>query len=374
MNDRQPSLVEAFREPASDNQALPVLPPRVALIEMLVLLVLPAALDHFWPVFPSLSEMHPHFFWLPVLLLSLQYGTVSGLLAAGLAIALSASLGWPDQEVGENHFSYLLRVWSQPVLWLTAALVLGQFRMRQIERKQGLARQVAELSSQRKALADYSGNLRTRCETLEREIARRRDPSARAVLNALGHLDAADGDELRARFSECLRLAFGPSQIAVFAREGNDLKLVVRHSGGETIKPARDLLSRGEALADVLLSEGRALSVMVPGEETLLGNDGLVAVPVISPRVGEIIGMLKLEVADASELDADTARRLAVIAIQIAPLLERNGAGALVQSAANQTGLPPLRPSARQRLWRQMKWQPRAGRAAASASKSSYHG
>ena len=93
----------------------------------------PAALDHFWPSFPTLSQMQPHFFWLPVLLLSLQYGTVSGLLAAGVAIVLTAWLGWAEQEVGENHFNYLLRISTQPMLWLVAALLLGQFRLRQIE-------------------------------------------------------------------------------------------------------------------------------------------------------------------------------------------------------------------------------------------------
>ena len=98
----------------SERPGLPVLPPLMALVEILVLMVVPGLLDYFWTGFPSLAETQPHFFWLPVLLLSLQYGTVSGLLAAGVAITITALLGWPDQEVGENHFNYLHSKPSSP--------------------------------------------------------------------------------------------------------------------------------------------------------------------------------------------------------------------------------------------------------------------
>lgn len=362
------------------NQGWPVLPPRVAIVEMLVLLVLPAALDHFWSAFPSLAELHPHPFWLPVLLLSLQYGTISGLLAAGLAIALSAVIGWPDQEVGENHFNYLLRIWAQPVLWLAAALVLGQFRMRQIERKQELVRQVAELSSQRTAIADHAANLRRRCDALEREIARRCDPSVRALLRAIGRLDAvgeAGREQLEARalLAECLELAFGRCQIAVFVRDGDHLRMIMRHKGSKSAANARDTLAVSEPLAAAVVGEGRPVSVMVPGEEAMLAGEGLVSVPIFSTQRDHVQGMLKLEQLDPSELDQWTSDRLAVMASHIAPLLSapsRQWHAVHVEGAARSVASWPRLPP-RARLWRQVKWLPRkAGTGNASGTPPRY--
>ncbi len=353
---------------------LAVLPPLMALIEILVLIVLPGLLDYLWPGFPSLAETQPHFFWLPVLLLSLQYGTVSGLLAAGVAITLSALLGWPDQEVGENHFNYLLRIWAQPVLWLTAALVLGQFRMRQIERKQELARQVAELSTQRTAISDYATNLRSRCEMLEREIAGRRDPSVRSMLTALAGLKAG-GQQASPAFAECLDLAFGSCAASVYRREGDQLVLAAAHG----VAAARaEVMAANTPLVRAITTEGRQVSVLNPGDEAMLAGAGVVAVPVFSSGDGRVLGMLKLETLPAGDLDDGTPASLAVIAAELTPLFEKGGIGLLNSRAPGTPSAgPPLSgasgigppgiggkasPAPRQRLWRQLKWQRHAAR------------
>ena len=340
----------------SERPGLPVLPPLMALVEILVLMVVPGLLDYFWTGFPSLAETQPHFFWLPVLLLSLQYGTVSGLLAAGVAITIPALLGGPDQEVGENHFNYLLRIWAQPVLWLMAALVLGQFRMRQIEQKQDLARQVAELSNQRTAISDYATNLRTRCETLEREIAGRREPSTRALLGMLARLNCG-GADAAAAFAGTFQLAFGPCAVSVYKRESDQLRLVATHGVNEG---RREVIPLQDPIARFVAGDGRALSVLHPGEEALFAGDGLAAVPVIG-HDGSSIGILKLDSVSAKELDEGALTCLSAIAAQIAPLIETGGIKALSAAAAGAASLnggsKASIPAARSRLWRQVKWQ-----------------
>ena len=342
---------------------LPVLPPLMAVIEILVLIVLPGALDYFWTGFPSLAETQPHFFWLPVLLLSLQYGTVSGLVAAGVAIVVSALLGWPDQEVGENHFSYLLRIWAQPVLWLTAALVLGQFRMRQIEQKQDLARHVAELSTQRTAISDYATNLRSRCETLERQIAGRREPEVRTILAALARLNAG-GTQAPSALGECLELALGPCAASIYVRDNDRFRLTVAHGSAAN---RQEQLADDAPLARAIAREGRAVSVLNPGEEAIFAGDGLAAVPVFSVKDGRIFGLLKLDAVGAAEFDEMTPACLAAIAGQVAPLLESGGIAGL-------SGIVPavqvVAPPSRQRLWRQLKWQRPAARAPRAQAKT----
>ena len=150
---------------------MPVLPPLNAFIELIVFFAVVLFFDAVLQFFPDLNEIKPHPFWFPVLLLSLQYGTVSGLLAAGVSILITTVLGWPEQDIGENHFNFLIRIWAEPVLWIVVALVLGQFRMRQIAQRRALLRKVNRLQTQRDAIEQHSTNLRGRCEMLERRIA-----------------------------------------------------------------------------------------------------------------------------------------------------------------------------------------------------------
>ncbi|MEZ5857340.1 MAG: hypothetical protein R3D67_22380 [Hyphomicrobiaceae bacterium] len=299
-----------------DSSGLPVLPPAVAILEILLLIVAPALLDHLVPAFPSLNDGQPHFFWLPVLLLSMQYGPVSGLLAAGTAIIFSAFLGWPEQEIGENHFSYLLRIWLQPVLWLAAAIILGQFRLRQIERKEALRQEVLELRTQRQAIADHARNLRQRCELLERTLATRADPDARRLLTAMGRLQSTDAPLAAAAFHDAVRLGFGDCVVSLWVRDNDVLRLTDRQPEGAEARSGladKGSMGAGEALHTAIVAQGRRLSVLVPGDERDLDGAGVAATPIMDLD-GSVLGMLLLERASPAQLDATTTLRLGAVA------------------------------------------------------------
>lgn len=337
------------------SETLPVLPPLAALVEIVVLLVLPAAADYFLPSFPSLTEMQPHFFWLPVLLLSLQYGTVSGLLGAGVAIALAFGLGIPEQEIGENHFSYLLRIWTQPVLWLVTALVLGQFRMRQIEKKQQLARAVSELSIQRAAIADYATNLRRRCEMLERELATRRMPPASSLLAELDRLDLPPQQATTA-LREALAIAFGAATISLYGRDGEGLRRLDRFAGSATQTAAPETFPADHPLSEAILRRAMRLSALDAQDEALLHGVGLVAVPIPHAAPGQsAAGMLLIEHLPAREFDDRTAARLAAIARHLTDLAGPGASTPRPAASDPASTIPAARPAKRMRLWRAIR-------------------
>ncbi len=366
---RGADMTSATAEPV--RSGLPVLPPLAAVLEILLLVVLPGLLDYFVPGFPSLNEMHPHFYWLPVVLLSAQYGSLSGLLTAGAAIMLAALLGWSDQEIGENHFSYLLRVWLQPVLWIATAVVLGQFRLRQIEQKEELGRAVQELTSQRHSIAEHARNLRTRCEHLERIIATRREPDARTLLTALGRIQSPEAVTADTALHEALRLAFGDCRAAVYVRDpgvARQLRLAARHGeAGRQSNP--ETIGDGQPLYGAAFLGGRALSVLNPGDERDLQPHGLAAVP-IRAADQTVLGVLLLEHAAPSEIDAGTVDRLGAVAALIA---SRLGDGA--QPGTTGRPLPaPVSPERQEaplhRPWRGVRWRDIARRTAAIRTNS----
>lgn len=307
---------------AGTGSALPVLPPSSAFFELAVLILGILAVDWLVPD-QGVAEIGTSPYWLPVLLLSLQYGTVSGLMAAAVGIIMTLMAGVPEQGVGENHFAYLLRIWAQPILWIGVAVLLGQFRMRQIAVKSELIREVQELGSQRQALADYSLNLRARCEDLERDIAGRRDLPALPLLAALAELGRTDSD-LAAALSRIVALSMPGAEASVFAVSDGRLKRVA-DSGWRADRTWAEEMTAVHPLFRAVIDRGQCVGVLDADGEAILAGEGLAAVPIRSGQGGRVVGMVKLETAPASALSAETSAALQSIAAALSWRLMQQG-------------------------------------------------
>jgi hypothetical protein len=348
--------------------AVPVLPPRLAVIEIVILLMLPAVLEWQWPQFPALTTFQPHPYWAAVLLLSLQYGTVSGLLAAAVAIVATAIIGLPEPDIGENHFAYLVRIWTQPVLWISAALLLGHFRMRQIEQRNELNRTVEELESRSKALTGHSEGLAARCDALERRLAVRTKADAGALLNALAEMPVAAGTgRWAAAFDAAVQAAFPGAAATLYTSDGADAKSIAR--SGASVQRASSRLSSRDALV-MAMSQGRALSATSGRDDEALAGHGPFAVP-MQRHDGTVLTFLLVESIPASLVDHSTVKRLQAFVASIGmpvsaaqtaaagapPPLTVAEAPAL---ASSDTALSiPVIPK-----WRQLRWLPASLRAA----------
>jgi hypothetical protein len=313
----------------------PVLPPPAALLEIVVLFVLIIGLA--WVTGQDLTDLRPHPFWVPVLLLSLQYGTVSGLLAAGIATAFTGLGQLPEQVVGETYFVYFLRIWIEPILWLSSAVLLGQFRMRQIANKMELVRQVQELAAQRTSLAAYSGKLRLRCEALERRLAGRHEPDALLMLQAIGRAAAPGGvgaSELNLAFSRVMAAVFPGSHASMFVCDQSQLRRALTAAPVSTGitdsqpgQPTRGVATSAQIgaahpLFQCIVVAAQGASVLTAAGEVTLAGQGLAAVPILAD--GAVVGMIKVEAMDShllgpSTLDAlDTVARAFASPLQVA--------------------------------------------------------
>ena len=356
MASRRP---DSETSPAPVRHGLPVLPPVIAWVEI-ALLILPVAVYDYLAAGFTITELHPHPFWLPVLLLSLQYGAPSGLAAAGAAVIASFVLGWPEQDIGENHFTYLLRILAQPVLWIVAALLVGQFRLRQVEHQREMERQLSELSSQRAAIADYARNLRSRCEMLERHIASRRETARADALAGLARLATCDVSELDERFAATIEAVFDGASASLLERDGDKLKVISKVGWPSDAKWSTELTAASDLFSAVVI-EGRALTVLDPADERDLAGEGLVVHPILSPTADSVLGAVKIERIDAENLDGDTASKLDAIGRMLAPVLSRRPAARLPArhppGGATDVAAPQRSPTL-VAAWRRLRWLP----------------
>jgi hypothetical protein len=271
-----------------------------------------------------------------------------------LAIGGSVLLGLPEPEIGESYFNYLIRAWTQPVLWLIVGLLLGGFRMRQIEQRDGLLRGIRELQGRASALVEYSNNLKTRCERLERRLAMRTKPETDRLLEALSLAQSGAPGRWAQGFETAVDLVLPRGQASLFVTEGEGMRMVVCRGWPDGVR-WRTEVAAGEPLAQAILGEARGLSVLEAADEAALAGEGLFAVPVIAPDTGIVIGMLKVEAMAPRQIEPATLKRLAVLAAHLAPPLQRRTLDLVVQPDGDRRGVAAAGGGGVRR-WRPLKW------------------
>lgn len=300
---------------------LPVLPPAGAFAELAVLLGIIHLINFIAPDIDVLN-LEPSPYWLPILLLSLQYGTVAGLLAAGAATLAYVMNGLPEQNIDEHHFAYLLRVWSLPILWIGVSLVLGQFRMRQIELKQQLQAGLNQRTREAKALTGYVGELEQRCRELERLITAQGPPGGGRVLDVLAEL-GAPGTDAQGFLHKLCAAAFPRARLSVMVLQASAFEPAFSAgdaAAGEATKPPHRIAT-DHPLYKAIALERTAVCVLDARGEAALAGEGLAAAPVFHDEGGRVIGLIKLDRAGGEVLTPEIASRLTVAANMLAPLL-----------------------------------------------------
>lgn len=333
---------------ARASEGLGVLPPLSAVVELVAIVAIFLLVDWLWPAL-DVHNLQPSVYWLPVLLLTLQYGTVSGSIAAIVAIAATFALSTlPEQGVGENEFTYRLRILAQPILWIGTAVLLGQFRMVQIAAKRELIERVAELEAQGRTLADFATRLRARCDALERQIVARLPADGAGLLAALASLRSGTGAQ-KDVIEQCLA-ASAPGGIAsLFIRTPAGLQRVLS-AGSPDHRRWLDIIPQGHPLFAAIVEGRRAVSILEAADEPALAGQGLAAVPVIDPAGGRVCGLIKVEMAPSQAVTPALGEALHFLAEAIAPRLNEvvraSGQPATDHRApARAAGAPiPLRP------------------------------
>lgn len=314
------------------SSGLPVLPPLAALVELSVLVGVIVLIDWAFPAF-DFSSVEPSPFWVPVLLLSLQYGTVAGLIAAAVSTAAYVFNGVADQAIGENFFTYLLRIWALPILWTGVALVLGQFRLRQIAEKEQLRQSLAKRTDEADRLAHYSKDLEARCHRLERQLTTRSAAPVKPVLDALSTMAAQPAD-IAVALAAVTNSLWPGAQISVSEITPNGCD-VIANSGWPAAASWASGISAAHPLYRAIAGERRAVSVLNRGDEAVLAGHGLAAAPILSADGERVAGMLKIEMIDPDYLDYKTPSHLALIAQLLSRAL--TGAGVAGSAVASQT-------------------------------------
>ena len=244
-----------------------------------------------------LAHLSPHPFWIPVILMSVQKGSASGLAAAGLATGLAWVAGWPAQTSQEDFYTYSLRIWREPILWIIAALVIGARRNRQIRDRQALEDRLRLTEEQRNTLGSYCDELHAELADFERERATALNCPVEFALEALYNLRAQTTPD----WSEDLRAAMacwlGPAQWTLHLLRSGVLYPAVATAGG--LQESNQALARLHAAA---LGLKRPICVFERWDAALLDGIGILACAVQVPGRSAGLGLLVVSQVEPSRL------------------------------------------------------------------------
>ncbi len=268
----------------------------IALLETIFLLFLLLAIDQIFGSSNRFLNVHPHPFWIVILLVSAQYGTPEGIIAVVLSTLLLYAGNVPPQPIGQSLFDYQVQLAILPVGWLIAAFILGQINRRLTGRTEGLEQQLTHSRKESETITAAYGDLKKSKETLEIHLAGERK-TAVAIFNAFKVLETLKPTELIFKMDQVVKIALNPIKFSIYEAGLEGFEVAVAHGWTDT----DNYLSRYPAqhpLAKCMLETPRIVCVINKDDESIIKDQGLIAGPLFDLTTGKLFGMLKIEAMD----------------------------------------------------------------------------
>jgi hypothetical protein len=300
---------------------------RNALIELVVFLAGAALCQAFLLEPGALNSIKPHPFWVPVILISLQYGTGDGLAAVAASAITQWLLGWPARDPGQEYLVYTAVTMYEPVLWLGSAIVIGELRERQIGETRTLAAALEDSRREGDVVARHLALTNERVRRLEVELAAVRPNQAQKLIDALAAIQVFDpGDSsFREAMASVVQILLDADAFSLFELRDSALTEIVRIGAEAGAGKSRYLA--GDPLHDCIVRTRAVLSILRREDSIVLRDEAILAAPIWSDRSGTALGMLRIEHMPAARLDLAAERSLSSICVCLSWALDRRLSG-----------------------------------------------
>jgi hypothetical protein len=308
-----------------------------ALVEIILFFVLALSLGWVTGASPRFIDTCPHPFWIIVLLISAQYGSNEGLMAV-LASTLVLLVGnVPPQQIGQDYYGWLLHVAANPLMWLIAAVVIGEISLRHLRARDRIAQELVEAQDRERTFADSYEKVRSRKERLELNAAAQVRTET-AAYRAAKAMEKLDPDHVIQGVATMVESALGAEKFSLYLLEGDSLQRALTHGWDE-----RDDETLGDGyrsqsgLYQAVIGRKETLSVINETHERILAGQGVLAGALLDTETGNVLGMLKVERLSFLDLNAQTVESFKALCEWIAIALSnaRNYQTAMQESTVN---------------------------------------
>ena len=238
----------------------------------------------------------PHPFWIILLLIIFQYGTHEAVLCAVLCSAFLLTYNLPEPNLNDDIYDYISKISLRPFLWTVTAVVLGEFRLKQLQERADLKREIADASIREQSIASAYQKVKATKESLEVQIVGQLKNYLTSY-DALKAIEGRDPIDVLVGIKDAIHPLINAEKFSVYALGENGLEIVTAF-GWETDEGfSRRFFNTSDLFWEVV---GKKRIVCSVNEKDLqvLGTEGIIAGPLINPSDRTVFGMLKVEGID----------------------------------------------------------------------------
>ena len=282
-----------------------------SIVEIALFLIVTLALDAFFFEGNRFWGVEPHPFWIIILLMSAQYGTAEGVLAAILSSVALLLGNMPEQTIRQDMYEYLLYVVFNPLMWLVAGIVFGELRQRHVRERNQMEQELEDAHEREDEIAEAYDKVRSLKEKLELRIA----GQLRASVNtyrAAQAIEKLNPDDVLRGVQELITSVLGPDKFSIYLLSSEGLQITTSYGWEESNNYSRKFDANSSMYREVIGGQ-KILCVANSDHEKILADQGLLAGPMMDKETGEIVGMLKLEDVGFTDLNLSTIDTFAAI-------------------------------------------------------------
>ncbi len=283
-----------------------------AVFEMLVFFIPVVTLNIVFGDGQRFINLSPHPFWIIILLITVQYGTREGVMCAIVSSIVLLAGNIPKQGFNQDFYEYLLLILYRPIIWLTTAVILGQLRVRQIENRKEIQHNLDEALEREKVVTEAYSKLKDVKETLEVRLASQ-VKSTSAAYGALKAVDTLDQKSILAGVEDMIKVVMNPDKFSVYALDKNGFEPTAL-MGWSKNEPYQRYFDNQSPLYQAIIGRQRILCVINEEDAMILGDEGIMAAPLVDESSGEVFGMLKIEELNFTEITLSNVETFKVIA------------------------------------------------------------
>jgi hypothetical protein len=284
---------------------------RAAVVELVLFFALALGADAVLLDGSRFQAMAPHPFWLPVLLLSVQYGTSEGVVAAAVA-SLALRLGnWPEAAFDQDLYQHVYAMSREPIQWLVAAVLFGELRMRHVRERDELRGALEGARRESDTITRSYRQLKSVKETLEARVAGQLR-TVFTLYQAARAIDKLDEGDVMLGVADLVRTVMRPEKFSLFLLNNDMLESVTSDGWHDDDKYARWFDSRSH-LFEAVIGRQRPLCVANPEDERILQGEGILAGPLVSADTGEVVGMVKIESLGFMDLSVNSVENFRIL-------------------------------------------------------------
>ncbi len=249
-------------------------------------------------------HVSPHPFWVPVLLISVQYGCIEGIITALLATIALYMGNVPIQQYQETLFDYQLRLAAQPFMWFVAAFILGEIRLRVDAQNRELVEEITTLSGEAAIIYKAYEQLKETKSQQDRLLASQ-SKTASAIYQTFQLLQGVSPTQILTDLPRVFSTALNPHKFSVFAMGHQGFEVATSHGWTETDQFMRRI-PKDHPLFQAVGIDRRLVAVFNPDDEAALKGQGMLAAPLYDSDTQQLLGMVKVEAIDFLDFNRNT--------------------------------------------------------------------